>query len=178
MIVMDIDTRIKATVDWLQSSSQSGVCYDDLRVWAQQLGSSIHLAIMVEPYLTKVCTGEKYIESRLTKVRMSPYETVSAGDIILFKRSGGGIEGIASVSETLYAQLSSGNDVFSLVDEHGDGLSYEPGYAETKVAARFGSLFWLGHVHRVSPVPMHKRDRQAWVTIPAHRADSTVDYLF
>ncbi len=175
---MDTQDRIQASIQWLRSTERSIICYQDLQAWAQQLGASIHVAIMVEPYLTKVCSGEKYIESRLTKVRMSPYQSVSTGDIILFKRSGGAIEGIASVCDTLYAQLSSGNDVFSLVDEFGEGLSYEPGYAETKAAARFGSLFWLGDVQRIDPVPMQKRSRQAWVTIAAHQADATTDYLF
>lgn len=175
---MDTQDRIQASIQWLRSTERSIVCYQDLQAWAEQLGTSIHVAIMVEPYLTKVCNGQKYIESRLTKVRMSPYQSVSIGDIILFKRSGGAIEGIASVCDTLYAQLSSGNDVFSLVDEYREGLSYEPGYAETKAAARFGSLFWLDDVQRVDPVPMQKRSRQAWVTITAQQTDATTGYLF
>ncbi|GJJ16333.1 hypothetical protein [Mycolicibacterium mageritense] len=175
---MNTHSRIQTAKQWLLSRDHSVVCYADLKSWAQQLGASIHIAIMVEPYLTKVCTGEKYIESRLTKVRMSPYESVSIGDIILFKRSGGAIEGIASVSDTLYARLSSGDDVYSLVDEFGDGLSYEPGYAESKADARFGSFLWLDDVQRIDPVPMQKRDRQAWVTIAACQPQKTVDYMF
>ncbi len=175
---MDTHTRIQTAIQWLRSTECSIVSYSDLRHWAQHLNTAIHVAIMVEPYLTKVCSGEKYIESRLTKVKMSPYQSVSVGDIILFKRSGGAIEGIAAVSNTFYAQLSSGDDVFSLVDEYGEGLSYEPGYAETKAAARFGSLFWLSDVQRIDPVPMQKRDRQAWVTITAHRHEANANYLF
>lgn len=175
---MDADDRIQKTLGWLCAPNRTEVTYDDLRSWVEQLGASIHLAIMVEPYLTKVCSGEKYIESRLTKVKMSPYQSVFEGDIILFKRSGGSIEGIAAVGVTKYTQLSSQDDVYSLVDQYGDGLSYEPGYAESKSGARFGSLLWLQSVHRVPPVTMMKRDRQAWVTIAGPQQSRSVDYLF
>ncbi|TDX04020.1 hypothetical protein EV647_2277 [Kribbella sp. VKM Ac-2566] len=126
---------------------------------------SVHLAIMTEPYLSKVCTGEKYIESRLTKVNIAPFERASADDIVLFKRSGGAITAMALVEDTHFEYLSPREGPKSLAERYADGLGYEPGYLETKMQARFASLLWLREVRTVPKIALAKRGRQAWITV-------------
>lgn len=59
---------------------------DGLQKLADEVSVAVHVAVMVEPYLTFVVEGQKWIESRLTKNRIAPFGQTSAGDIVLFKR--------------------------------------------------------------------------------------------
>ena len=45
----------------------------------------IHLAIMVEPYLSLILQGIKTMESRFSQKMMQPFHRVSKGDIIILK---------------------------------------------------------------------------------------------
>ena len=94
----------------------------------------------------------------------SPFGRASEGDVILFKRSGGPIVALASVLRVQYEQLTPTRGVFELVHDFGDGLGYEPGYAESKTEARFASLLWLDDVRSTCAVGLAKRDRHAWIT--------------
>lgn len=147
-----------------ESTSSTNITLEGLQSCADQFGTRIHLAIMTEPYLTKVRTGEKFIESRLTKVNISPFEQAGEGDVILFKRSGGAILAIASVERAEFRHLAGADAPKTLAEKYADGLSYEPGYVETKREAKFASLLWLSEVRSVPPTPLDKRGRQAWVT--------------
>lgn len=149
----------------------------ELQTLADEHGTCIHVAIMTEPYLSKVRSGKKYIESRLTKVNISPFERAAVGDIILFKRSGGAILAMASIAQAEFTHLTQQRGPETLVEKYGDGLSYEPGYVETKENARFASLLWLSSVRDVPPVALDKRGRQAWVSLHprAHHGPPTSD---
>ena len=147
------------------SRSRTSLSFDDLQELANELGSTIHVAVMVEPYLSKIRSGEKYIESRLTKANISPFERASAGDIVLFKRSGGAITAMALVERVKFKHLKAREDASSLAERYSDGLQYEPGYVGSKSQARFATLLWLQDVRKLPPTPLQKRGRQAWVTV-------------
>lgn len=155
------------------SPSDASLSFDELQGWADNIGSTIHVAVMVEPYLSKIRSGEKYIESRLTKVNISPFGRASAGDVVLFKRSGGAITAMASVERVEFEHLTAQDDACSLAQRYSEGLGYEPGYAESKSQARFASLLWLHDVREVPATPLDKRGRQAWVSVqPSNQAAS------
>ncbi|MER7609743.1 hypothetical protein [Nocardioides sp. NPDC127503] len=142
-------------------------------MWANELDANIHVAIMTEPYLSKVRSGEKYIESRLTKVNISPFRRAAEGDIVLFKRSGGAILAMALIERVEFEHLTAPDGPASLAEKYADGLGYEPGYVETKQHAKFASLLWLREVRDLPATPLEKRGRQAWVTLHAgHQCDS------
>src|SRR5690349_4668447 len=70
-------------------------------------GRPAHLAILREPYLTRVLSGEKTVESRFARVRAAPYGRVAPGDLIWLKRVGGPIAGVARAAEVrLFADLT------------------------------------------------------------------------
>lgn len=160
-ILDNIQLRIE---DW-ESDPFTPISITDLQRWSEELNRRIHIAVMVEPYLSKICSGEKYIESRLSKVNMSPFERAGAGDVLLFKRSGGSLRAIAEVQQVLFQELTPGQGALDLAQTFADGLGYEPGYAESKAAARYASLLWLREVRPIKGVPLGKRSRQSWVTI-------------
>ena len=54
---------------------------------------SLHLAVLVQPYLDFILDGQKTIESRFSIRPIPPYRRVESGDIVLLKASGGPIVG-------------------------------------------------------------------------------------
>jgi hypothetical protein len=65
----------------------------------------IHLAVLVEPYLSLILEGKKTIESRFSVNRHAPFEQVGKGDIIILKKSSGPIVGICKVADAWFYRL-------------------------------------------------------------------------
>lgn len=78
---------------------------------------SIHIAIMVEPFLSYVLNGKKTIESRINKTKSAPYGKVSRGDIVFLKRSGGFIVGMFRASDVCYISIES-EKVLEMIKEN------------------------------------------------------------
>src|SRR3954452_24578662 len=98
---------------WLKPFNEIRRAVADDGVWGDILGApgsglpscGVHLAVFVEPYLGYVLDGSKTVESRFSVNRCAPFGKVRRGDIILLKRSGGGVVGIARVSVVWSYQL-------------------------------------------------------------------------
>ena len=159
-----IETVTSRIVEWHRDRREP-LSLDQLYMWSEELATRIHLAVMVEPYLSKICSGEKFIESRLTRVNIAPYQRAACGDVILFKLSGGPITALAKVDQAQFEEFGPMRSPASLAEAFEMGLGYEPGYVESKADARFASLLWLSHVRQIASVPVAKSGRQAWVTI-------------
>ena len=63
---------------------------------------TLHLAILVEPYLQFILEGRKTVESRFSVRRGAPYGTVQRGDVVVLKRSGGPVVGLAQVAHVWF----------------------------------------------------------------------------
>lgn len=127
-----------------------------------------HIAIMREPYLTRVLAGEKTIESRFLRVRSAPYDRVSIGDAIGLKRVGGPIVAVAPVMAVRqYADLTP-ERIAALVAQFGADLRLDPDFIAHIRDRRYAVLIWLGTLRRL-PTPIHyaKRDLRGWVTLDA-----------
>lgn len=125
---------------------------------------TVHLAIFVEPYLSAVLDGRKTIESRFAVHKRPPYLRVEAGDIIVLKRSGGPIMGVALAHTVRFYQLSP-SVLDQLRDEFSDALfARDDAFWEKRREKHFATLIDLEDPAPVSPFSIPKRDRQAWVT--------------
>ena len=172
---MDIvGTLTSRIVEWRRVQPEP-LSLDQLHLWSEEFGTRIHLAVMVEPYLSKICSGEKFIESRLTRVNIAPYQRAESGDVILFKLSGGPITAIAQVGQTKFEEFGPQCTPASLAETFATGLGYEPGYVETKAEARFASLLWLTHVRRIASVPFSKSRATGVAHDPANFDRSALD---
>jgi len=47
--------------------------------------TSLHLALLTEPFLSLLMSGAKTIESRFSRVRCAPYRCLARGDVIAVK---------------------------------------------------------------------------------------------
>ncbi len=66
---------------------------------------TLHLAILVEPYLQFILEGRKTVESRFSARRGVSYGAVQRGDVVLLKRSGGPVIGVAQIAHVWFYRL-------------------------------------------------------------------------
>ena len=132
---------------------------------AASLNTSVHLAILVEPFLRYILEGFKTVESRFAVSRRAPYKQVASGDIVILKRAGGPITGLCEVSEAWFYDLdpSTWTDIRQ---EYSEALCAEdPSFWELRKGASYATLMRIRHVSRINSVPCAKRDRRGWVVL-------------
>ena len=125
---------------------------------------SLHLAILVEPYLSFILNGQKTVESRFSIRAIPPYGRVGAGDIVLLKESGGPIVGAFTAAAVWFYELDpiSWREVRR---DFTDALCAQAGFWEQRAGAGFATLIRVIDVRRLPPVAVPKRDRRAWVVL-------------
>lgn len=126
---------------------------------------ALHLAILVNPYLERILTGQKTIESRFSMQRRAPYQQIQKDDIVLLKRSGGPILGIGLADNVMFYQLTP--DVFTQIRTQYEaelGID-DPNFWSSHAHAAYGTLTRLTNVRRLPPIPFIKRDQRAWIVL-------------
>jgi len=63
---------------------------------------ALHLAVMVEPFLSYMLEGRKTIESRFSVKRTAPFNRIHPGDVILLKKAGGPVVAILPCPRHLF----------------------------------------------------------------------------
>lgn len=124
----------------------------------------IHLAIFAEPFLSKVLSAEKTIESRFSRNRCAPYGEISEGDIILLKGVAGPICGLALARRSWCYDLSI-EPLESIRLRFGAGIGADSDFWAAREEALYATLIELDAPTAISPVPCDKRDRRGWVVL-------------
>ncbi len=127
--------------------------------------AALHLAVLVEPYLQRVLDGLKTVESRFAADRRAPYRQIAPDDLILLKRSGGPIVGIAQVSDASFYELTP-MMLGGIREQFEDGLGVSDQFFwEQRAHAAFATLLRMSHVRALAPIEFRKRDRRGWVIL-------------
>jgi len=121
---------------------------------------NLHLAVMVEPYLTFVLEGKKTVESRFTANRCAPYGRVESGDIILLKRVSGPVCGACRVAQVWYYELDPSAVSFIRREFASAICAPDPAFWEARKDAAFATLIRITDVVRLDPIGVNKRDRR------------------
>ena len=126
-----------------------------------------HLGVFVEPYLGFILEGKKPVDSRFSTSQRAPYKSISKGDIVLLKESGGPIVGICMVSHVWFYEIDP--DSWRTIRSDFSGLLCitESSFWEAREHASFATLMRLKHVRSISPIRCNKKDRRGWVVIQA-----------
>lgn len=126
---------------------------------------TLHLAVLVEPYLQFILDGQKTIESRFSSRRCAPYERVSRGDVVLLKRVSGPIVGICQVADAWFYKLDP-QSWRGIREEFARALcAQDPTFWETRQSASYATLMRVARVRPIEPIDCAKRDRRGWVVI-------------
>lgn len=124
----------------------------------------LHLAVFAEPFLSRVLSGEKTIESRLNRIRCAPFGVVRDGDIILLKAVGGPICGLALAKRVWFFDLAF-RSLDQVRAEFGRGICAEDEFWQSRRDAAFASLIELAEPLAISPLPCGKHDPRGWVAL-------------
>lgn len=124
----------------------------------------IHLALMVEPYLSLILNGRKTIESRFSRNKIKPYNSISKGDIVVLKRSGGGLVAVFEAGDVWFKQIGSDKDLCEIKSEYGAGLCLDDQFWERKRDANYVTLINISHLQILSPIEIKRANRQSWIT--------------
>ncbi len=123
----------------------------------------VHLAVFVEPFLEAVLDGRKTIESRFALHRCAPYKQVWTGDVILLKRSGGPVVGVARAGRPDFYELGPG-DLDAIRLEHAQELyALDDHFWNTRASKRYATLIGLENTARIDDMRVEKRDRRGWI---------------
>lgn len=122
--------------------------------------------MFVEPFLSAVLDGRKTVESRFALHRCAPYRQVEAGDVILLKRSGGPVVGVARARRPDFYQLGPG-DLDNIRLEHAEQLfALDDEFWDSRAEKRYATLIGLEDTSPIDAMNVVKRDRRGWVTFP------------
>lgn len=124
----------------------------------------VHLAIMVEPYLSLLLQGEKTMESRFSQKKIEPFHRVSKGDIIILKKSGGDIVGVFEAKDVHYFELKSKEDIKVIRNKYNEQLCCSDEFWNSKMKSHYATLIDVGQIMRLTPIRVSFKNRQSWIS--------------
>lgn len=130
-------------------------------------GCGVHLAVLVEPYLSFILEGKKTVESRFSQSRQPPYERVAADDILILKRSSGPIQGICRVTDVWFYELEP--ETWFEIERFAQALCMDASpFWESKRQATYATLMRVSNVASLPSMNVSKLDPRGWVTLRQH----------
>ena len=132
-----------------------------------------HIAILNKKrkLLEKIISGEKTIESRWYKAKVTPWDRITAGETVYFKDSGEPVNVKATVSEVSQFYLPS-VDVPELVDKYAWEICFNTSDRDKLVSwcaqRKYCILIRLKDVQQIAPFEINKQGfglMAAWMTV-------------
>jgi ASC-1-like (ASCH) protein len=154
-------TLINYIIEQLKDDSEWGNTIEKILV---DISVGIHLAVFNEPFLSLVFSGKKKIESRFSINKISPYERVKKGDIVILKESGGPVTGLFVVGEVRFFKHLDKFLMAKIENEFGEQIctSYDENFWMKREKANYASLIEVSKVKKLLPFKSEKRDRSGW----------------
>ncbi len=134
----------------------------------------LHLAVIHPTYARLILDGRKTIESRLSRVRCIPYNSVAPGERIYFLARRADLVVTAIVDNVVSLADLTPRDVSRLRRNFNVHIAADAGYWRDKRDSRYATLIWLRQPKRAlyAPDDVHGRApsyRSAWLTRPAEQ---------
>lgn len=126
-----------------------------------------HLAIFSGNNAELILTGEKSIETRFSKSKISPFGQVSAGDLVYIKPAGADIIGQFKVKKVISYNGLAYDDLLNIQKNYQTHILSDEKYWKDKKDCKYGTLIFIGEVNRfiTSPIKVPKRDQRGWVVL-------------
>lgn len=136
--------------------------------------AKIHIAILNKRYLDLILNLEKTAESRFSSDRRAPYKCITTGDVVLLKKVGGPICGIARAKQTWFYELT--HSIFwTIRNNFGSRLNIsDTNLWERYRQASYATIIQFDNVRRIAPITYQKRDQRAWVVLGSTSKQNTL----
>ncbi len=115
-----------------------------------------HIAIVDDQFAVPLLKGHKRIETRFSRTRRAPFGSVSAGDSIYFKASGGDFIGPCTALSVIEYDRLTPAKIDAIRRRHNHAIQAPPSYWHDRKGCQFGILIRLGSVSAPAwsgPVP-------------------------
>lgn len=125
---------------------------------------NIHLGVFNEPCLSFMLEGKKTIESRISKKRIAPYKRINKDDIVVVKKSGGGVVAYFTIKEVKYIDLKevSINDV---KDKYNKELFVSDEFWMEKEDSSYATLMFIEKLVKLESFKINKKGMQTWIVL-------------
>jgi hypothetical protein len=127
--------------------------------------TSLHLALLTEPFLSLLMNGAKTIESRFSRVRCAPYRCLARGDVIAVKKTGGPVLGAFVAGPVTSCQLTPAR-LAELRERFAPQLcASDDDFWDQRSDCAYATLVAVEHVRHVPEITFPKKDRRGWVQL-------------
>ena len=124
-----------------------------------------HIAILKKQYANLILTGQKTVESRLTRSPCSPYNNISPGDPIYFKISSGSFVAYTTALSIHFFDNLSPAKVSTLQEQFNHAVCAPDDYWQDKQNASFATFIRLGPITPTDSGPAYNKSMRAWHTL-------------
>ena len=133
-----------------------------------------HIAILAKKrkLLDKIISGEKTIESRWYKSKVSPWNKIKEGEIVYFKESGDPVSVKAEVEKVLFFENLDLEKVKDIVNKYGDQIALSKNrddefwkYFDNR---KYCILIFLKNIQKIEPFNINKKGfglMSAWICV-------------
>lgn len=130
-----------------------------------------HLAIMKKGYIEKILSGEKKIESRFSRNKITPFQNISAGDNVYMQEVGKEVTAMFEVEKVVFFDGLSESKLEELRARYGKDIYADDGFWELKKHSKYATLIYIKNPVRVVPFKVNKSDRSAFKTVSSVHGD-------
>lgn len=127
-------------------------------------GKTIHLGIFSEPHLSLMLSGKKTIESRFSKNKIEPYNSINKDDIVFIKESGGKLIGYFTINEVKFFDLAKTSSK-TIKTKYNNQLLLDKTFWNTKEYSRYATLIFIEKICIIKPFNIVKRDIRSWIKL-------------
>lgn len=123
-----------------------------------------HLAVMDSRTIKMIVEGKKQMESRFSKHKIAPFQTIHEGDKVYLKASGGPIKAMFIAGPITHFDELSPLRIQEIKDTHNHKINANDAFWNLKANSRYGTLIEVRKPLPVSPFRITKLGRQAFVS--------------
>lgn len=123
----------------------------------------IHIAIMVEPYLSYILNGKKTIESRISQKKSSPFKKVERKDIVILKKSGGDIEAVFEAGEVSFFEQLNPKKISEIKNAYNDKICGDEEFWKKKEGSTYATLIEIKSLFICRNIKTTGKNRQSWI---------------
>lgn len=137
---------------------------------------AVHLAVMVEPFLSYILEGKKSVESRFSKNAIAPFHQIESGDLVLLKLTGGPVVACFTADNVEFVVLDD-EERGRLQQHYTTAICADSDFWEARQDKRYATLVGVRDVQILDPTPVAKSDRRGWVVLQERRTSYQADQL-
>lgn len=124
----------------------------------------VHLAIMDKKTIEMILKGEKIIESRFSKNKITPFNKVNVGETVYLKESGKDIVTSFEIDKIIFYDNLTTKKVARIKEKYNSLIKAPDSYWNCKLNSKYGTLMYVKNAKTIKPIKISKKGRQGFVS--------------